>query len=331
MVLQTLVVNWDFVGGSRGAYILRPEEVPLIGSYIKYLFLVMLGLCVVALATAFAALCRGGAPSPAALAGAAALAVLPGRAGAHAVAASTSQAVAERSGLATMRRPHCHRLDDSPNRRPCPSPWYAGRRPFMRPAESPIALARVIDPARAEALVRSLGTDGGRALGVLLGAAFPPLTPVHGWQLDALDVMARRGFRSQRSREFLIGRLRDELPTLDDAEHVKATLRRQSWAQRARIALREVLPRSLGGAAVDVTARELSHLAEAGFAVALAEAEAHATARFGTPRRADGAPSVLTVLGMGKLGGLELNAGSDVDVICIYDTDDGAAGDVSLH
>ena len=201
----------------------------------------------------------------------------------------------------------------------------------MRPAESPIALARVIDPARAEALVRSLGTDGGRALGVLLGAAFPPLTPVHGWQLDALDVMARRGFRSQRSREFLIGRLRDELPTLDDAEHVKATLRRQSWAQRARIALREVLPRSLGGAAVDVTARELSHLAEAGFAVALAEAEAHATARFGTPRRADGAPSVLTVLGMGKLGGLELNAGSDVDVICIYDTDDGAAGDVSLH
>ena len=25
VVLQTLVVNWDFVGGSRGAYIIRPE------------------------------------------------------------------------------------------------------------------------------------------------------------------------------------------------------------------------------------------------------------------------------------------------------------------
>src|SRR5271154_2560188 len=46
VVLQTLIVNWDFVGGSRGAYILRPEEVPLIGSYIKYLFLVMLLLAV---------------------------------------------------------------------------------------------------------------------------------------------------------------------------------------------------------------------------------------------------------------------------------------------
>ena len=49
VVLQTLIVNWDFVGGSRGAYILRPEEVPLIGSYIKYLFLVMLLLAVAAL------------------------------------------------------------------------------------------------------------------------------------------------------------------------------------------------------------------------------------------------------------------------------------------
>ena len=29
VVLQTLIVNWDFVGGSRGAYIVRPEEIGL--------------------------------------------------------------------------------------------------------------------------------------------------------------------------------------------------------------------------------------------------------------------------------------------------------------
>src|SRR5580698_1471174 len=52
VVLQTLVVNWDYVGGSRGAYILRPENVPIIGSYIKYLFLIMLLLAVVALSVA---------------------------------------------------------------------------------------------------------------------------------------------------------------------------------------------------------------------------------------------------------------------------------------
>jgi branched-chain amino acid transport system permease protein len=44
VVLQTLVVNWDYVGGSRGAYIVRPAEIEPIGSYVKYLFLIMLAL-----------------------------------------------------------------------------------------------------------------------------------------------------------------------------------------------------------------------------------------------------------------------------------------------
>jgi len=53
VVVQTLITNWDFVGGARGAYVLRPRTAPLIGGgYIDYLFLIMLGLCVVALATA---------------------------------------------------------------------------------------------------------------------------------------------------------------------------------------------------------------------------------------------------------------------------------------
>jgi branched-chain amino acid transport system permease protein len=52
VVLQTLIVNWDFVGGSRGAYIIPPSEVPILGSYIQYLFLVMLVLSVVSIATA---------------------------------------------------------------------------------------------------------------------------------------------------------------------------------------------------------------------------------------------------------------------------------------
>ena len=53
VVVQTLITNWDFVGGARGAYVLRPRNAPLIGGgYIEYLFLVMLGLCIAALATA---------------------------------------------------------------------------------------------------------------------------------------------------------------------------------------------------------------------------------------------------------------------------------------
>jgi branched-chain amino acid transport system permease protein len=52
VVLQTLVVNWDYVGGSRGAYIVRPEEIAPIGNYIRYLFLLMLLLAVTAITVA---------------------------------------------------------------------------------------------------------------------------------------------------------------------------------------------------------------------------------------------------------------------------------------
>jgi branched-chain amino acid transport system permease protein len=55
VVVQTLVINWDFVGGSRGAYILHPENLEFAGlkvNYIVYLFVLMLILAVVALASA---------------------------------------------------------------------------------------------------------------------------------------------------------------------------------------------------------------------------------------------------------------------------------------
>ena len=55
VVLQTLITNWDFVGGSRGAYIIAPAEIALLGlaiGYIRYLLLVMIVLAVVAVATA---------------------------------------------------------------------------------------------------------------------------------------------------------------------------------------------------------------------------------------------------------------------------------------
>ncbi|HEY6258237.1 MAG TPA: branched-chain amino acid ABC transporter permease [Xanthobacteraceae bacterium] len=52
VVLQTLVVNWNYVGGARGAYVIRPDSVWLIGNYVHYLFLLMLTLAVLAIATA---------------------------------------------------------------------------------------------------------------------------------------------------------------------------------------------------------------------------------------------------------------------------------------
>jgi branched-chain amino acid transport system permease protein len=60
VVLQTLVINWDYVGGSRGAYILRPATVEFAGvvlPYIQYLFILMAVLAAAALTTARAIEC----------------------------------------------------------------------------------------------------------------------------------------------------------------------------------------------------------------------------------------------------------------------------------
>ncbi|MGH7310146.1 MAG: branched-chain amino acid ABC transporter permease [Candidatus Rokuibacteriota bacterium] len=53
VVLQTLFVNWEYTGGARGITLARPATTPLGGSYVEYLFVVMLVLAVIAVATAW--------------------------------------------------------------------------------------------------------------------------------------------------------------------------------------------------------------------------------------------------------------------------------------
>jgi branched-chain amino acid transport system permease protein len=58
VVLQTLIINWDYVGGSRGAYIIRPQDtedvlgIGLTLPYIQWLYALMLLLAVFALTVA---------------------------------------------------------------------------------------------------------------------------------------------------------------------------------------------------------------------------------------------------------------------------------------
>jgi branched-chain amino acid transport system permease protein len=47
VVLQTLITNCDFVGGSAGIYAIRPKHIPLFGSYIEYMVFLMLALAVI--------------------------------------------------------------------------------------------------------------------------------------------------------------------------------------------------------------------------------------------------------------------------------------------
>lgn len=53
VVLQTVVVNWRYVGGARGIYTIRPAHVPFFANYVELLFVVMVVVALGALATAW--------------------------------------------------------------------------------------------------------------------------------------------------------------------------------------------------------------------------------------------------------------------------------------
>src|SRR5690606_36161303 len=91
-------------------------------------------------------------------------------------------------------------------------------------------------------------------------------------------------------------------------------LRRARQVEMARIAWRDLA----GLADLDTTLADVSLLAECLIGAALDYAIAALQPRFGTPRDAQGNALPLLVLGMGKLGGGELNFSSDVDLVFLY-------------
>jgi branched-chain amino acid transport system permease protein len=52
VVLETIIVNWRYVGGSRGVYMMRPATTAPFASYAEYLFVVMLVLVLIAVGVA---------------------------------------------------------------------------------------------------------------------------------------------------------------------------------------------------------------------------------------------------------------------------------------
>lgn len=70
-----------------------------------------------------------------------------------------------------------------------------------------------------------------------------------------------------------------------------------------------------------VVTRTMSMLAEVTLQRALAAALAEQDAKHGAPRTAEGRRCAFWIIGMGKLGGRELNVSSDIDLIYVYDED----------
>jgi branched-chain amino acid transport system permease protein len=49
IVLQTLVINWTFVGGARGIYVIRPTVTGIFSSYVQLILVLMIGLTTLSL------------------------------------------------------------------------------------------------------------------------------------------------------------------------------------------------------------------------------------------------------------------------------------------
>jgi len=110
-----------------------------------------------------------------------------------------------------------------------------------------------------------------------------------------------------------------------DADSIDAF--RRSIRRFRRRYLAQVLWREITGAStLDETLSLLSRLADRMIGFATERAEAELAARFGHVLDADGDRVPLVVVGMGKLGGGELNFSSDVDLVFLYPRDGDSDG-----
>ncbi|AGA32204.1 Glutamate-ammonia-ligase adenylyltransferase [Thioalkalivibrio nitratireducens DSM 14787] len=129
--------------------------------------------------------------------------------------------------------------------------------------------------------------------------------------LDALDAHGSMPARTDRD---LGADLAGRLEQAGDESELKACLRELRHRELIRIAWRDLL----GQADLDEAMHDLSRLADVLVQGALGWLDARHREKYGIPRDREGEPQSLIVLGMGKLGGRELNFSSDIDLIFAY-------------
>ena len=208
--------------------------------------------------------------------------------------------------------------------------------PWVPEAWSALARPRVGNVARA---ARSLTAALGRApeLDRSAGAitALVDLAGASEWAAKVLAVQPELALALARCPATAEGRApqprsRDYLALVtasveeagDDTERFEALLRDLRTQENLRIGLRE-----LRGANLRDTSAELASLASAALQGALDHHVPQLVARHGPLDP----PCRHLVVGLGKLGGGELNLSSDIDLLYVYETDEARAGELSSH
>jgi glutamate-ammonia-ligase adenylyltransferase len=124
------------------------------------------------------------------------------------------------------------------------------------------------------------------------------------------------------ARDLLVDEIVGEVSVMHDASDVLAALRRYKQRETMRIAYGDIV-RNLNVAHV---ARQISFLADAIVEAALRYSRNELEEKWGVPTTPDGERAKFVVLALGKLGGIELNYSSDIDLILMYDEDGQTTG-----
>ncbi len=117
------------------------------------------------------------------------------------------------------------------------------------------------------------------------------------------------------ARDVLVREICREVAALADEKAVLTALRRYKQRETLRIAYGDVVKKQR----IDIVTKQISYLADAICEAAVQAAQSKVSETRGLPRRPDGQPARFVVLALGKLGGVELNYSSDIDLVFLYD------------
>ena len=151
----------------------------------------------------------------------------------------------------------------------------------------------------------------------------------YGQRLLVAEPALRDELRAGADQPFLRAEMQAFLSAQAIAE--EASLKRALRALRKRVALRLMLRDLSGLADLGEVMSSITQLAETTIQCALVHLDSGMQQVQGTPMGEDsGTRQELIVVGMGKLGGAELNVSSDVDLIYLYPEDGETTGRIKL-
>jgi len=181
-----------------------------------------------------------------------------------------------------------------------------------------VAVERLVAAVRSPLSIGTLFERDPRSLDTLLElfSASPYLADVVILDPESWE-QVRVGQGRPESRQALAAALAAETALVAEPESVMRALRRFKRRETLRIAYGDIV----GGQRLETVVAQLSHVADCVVQAAVGAALGRMEKLRGIPRGPGGERATLAVLALGKLGGVELNYSSDIDLVFVHSAD----------